>query len=603
MQHTMTKRIYAALSVLILAAGCAKDPALVGPTNAYSTTNYPTTTDGLNSVLASCYSNLRDPGLFGFHYLPKAISNSEHAVNSIYNGDVGWNEMAATNVNTNNEYVNETWQVLFTGVKNCNVLLSAADLFTANYAKPADLPTVALIRGQAYFLRAYYYFQLECLYGEDNVPNAGATDTLGVPLFSAVPTTLAQSQVSRSSIKAVWSLIESDLKQAQNLLKGQVWTANDEGRVTEWAAEALLGKAYVFTKDYTDAKTALSDVITKSGKGLVSYDTLRNEFIGISAYEFNRESLFELNIDQNSYGGYGVYSGAANATTINGLIWPPWALGADGTEGNCSPMGYGNEIAHWKNILRYGYKLGTYNLVNNPNFNASQAAAYNNPKQIMDPVYRTAALAARINGTVDPRLYISMIQPWVDSVMPDGQHWYPESRPNFEQGPGTYGWSIRKYSPIFNNINNVGPADATNLQLLRMADVYLLYAEACANSSDPTDALAYINMVKRRAYGYPVYSPSPVDYASLTSATSAPDPALSNNPLYYERWAEFFNEGQWWLDVCRWHIGPNEAAYYVTAYNVTTGNLTWNDKAYVWPIPLNETNSNPLVAKQQNPGY
>ncbi|TDX00816.1 RagB/SusD family nutrient uptake outer membrane protein [Dinghuibacter silviterrae] len=597
----MTKRIYTALALLVLGAGCAKDPSLVGPTNAYSTSNYPSTLDGLNSVLAPCYSNLRDPGLFGFHFLPKAISNSEHAVNSIYNGDASWNDMAAVNVSPTNEYVNEAWQVLFTGVKNCNVLLEGADLFTQHYAKSSDLPTVALIKGQAYFLRAYYYFELECLYGEDNVPSPSATDTLGVPIFNGVPTTLAQSQQPRSSIKNVWALIESDLQQAATLLKGQVWTGNDEGRVTDVAAEALLGKAYVFTKNYAAAKTMLSTVIG-SGKGLVGYDTLRGEFIGITAYKFNRESLFELNIDQNSYGGYGVYSGAANSTTIMGLIWPPWALGSDGTEGNCTPMGYGNEIAHWKNVLRYGYKLGTYNLVANPNYNAAKGPSYNNPQEVMDPVYKAAALAARTNGTVDPRLYISMLQPWVDSVSPDGQHWYPVSRPNFEQGAGTYGWSIRKYTPVFNNINNVGPADDVNLHLLRMADVYLLYAEACANTGDPSDALEYINKVKRRAYGYPINSASPIDYASLTAATMAPDPSLANNPLYYERWAELFNEGQWWLDVCRWHLGPNEAAYYGSAYNVTTP-LSWSDKSYVWPIPLNETNSNPLVANQQNPGY
>jgi hypothetical protein len=389
------------------------------------------------------------------------------------------------------------------------------------------------------------------------------------------------------------------------LLQGQVWSGNDLGRVTEWAAKALLGKALVFTKQYAAAKTVLNDVITNSNKTLPSYAIARGAAIGIKADEFNSEFLFELNIDQQSNGGYGVYSSAPNATTINGLIWPPWALGSDGTETNCQPMGYGNEIAHWKNVLRYGYNIGTYNLVTNPNYNAAAGPSYNNPQQIMDPVYKAAALNVRNNNLCDPRAFIGMIQPWVDSVEPDGAHWYPVSRPNFEQGPGTYGWSIRKYSPIFNNINNVGPADAVDLQLLRLADVYLLYAEACAQTGDNVDALTYINMVHRRAYGYPVGSPSPVDYASLTSPTVAPDPVLSNNPLYYERWAEFFNEGQWWFDVCRWHLGLSEATYYASAYNVTSPlATTWNDKSYAWPIPIEELNSNQAITLQdQNPGY
>ena len=128
-------------------------------------------------------------------------------------------------------------------------------------------------------------------------------------------------------------------------------------------------------------------------------------------------------------------------------------------------------------------------------------------------------------------------------------------------------WSFRKYAPIFCNVNDVpgGQADGANIYLLRLADVYLLYAEACINTSDNTDGLNYLNMVKRRAYGYPVNSPSAVDYASVTGATpaaAAGDPVLGNNPLYYERWAELFNEGTWWTDICRWHLGASEAAYY-----------------------------------------
>jgi hypothetical protein len=77
---------------------------------------------------------------------------------------------------------------------------------------------------------------------------------------------------------------------------------------------------------------------------------------------------------------------------------------------------------------------------------------------------------------------------------------------------------------------------------------------------------------------------------------------LGNNPLYYERFAELFNEGHWWFDVCRWRLGQSEAAYYKTALNVN-GTIQWNDKTYSWPIPLAEINSNSMMAGQQNPGY
>src|SRR5258708_14311414 len=479
------------------------------------------------------------------------MANCTHAADAAYSGPKWSGYISVNALNPSNGFVSGAWQALFTGVKNCNAASAGADFFEKTYAKAGDKPNHSYVRGQAYFLRAWYYFELENLYGEDYLVNPSATDTLGVPVFEGLPSGLAATQQGRSSITAVWTLIYKDLQQAATLLKGQVWTGNDIGRVTEWSAKALLGKAYVFRKDWTNAKAVLKDVVDNSGKSLMPYTKDHDAFDGNSANEFNEESLFELNIDQDSKGGYGVYSGAANATTINGLIWPPYALGDDGTENASNPLGYGgNDGLHDKNELRYGFNLGTFQLVTNPNFDNSKPASHTNPAKIMDPVYKQKSIAARTNGTVDPRLYVSTLQPWVDSVKPDGQHWYPVSRPSFIMGDANlateYGWSFHKYTPILNNINNVGPADGANIYILRLADVYLLYAESSARSSDNVTALEYLNKVKRRAYSLDVNTPSPIDYKSLTDQTSSPpavDPVLGTNPLYYERWAEFFAEG------------------------------------------------------------
>ncbi|MBN9299673.1 MAG: RagB/SusD family nutrient uptake outer membrane protein [Filimonas sp.] len=602
----MKKVLFIIFSAALVITGCKKDPVNVAPTDSYAVSKYPATLADLNSILGPAYSNLRDPNLFGFNLLPKALANCTHTANSAYGGDAGWNEMTNMNLSITNSYVDGAWRSFYTGVKNCNVFLNAVQVYKQNYMKPADQATVDQMSGQAYFLRAFYYFQLECYFGESYITTAGGGDKMGVPLQDKFITSLDSAQKPRSTVRQTWDFIISDLKQAATLLKGKVWTGNDQGRASEWAAKALLGKAYVFTQDWPNAKTTLLDVIQNSGKTLMPYSKYRDAFIGISANEFNEESLFELNIDQDSKGNYGVYGNTPNATSINGLIWPPWALGNDGTEGNANPLGYGNEIMHDKNVLRFGYKNGTYNLVNNPAFDASKPATYKNPKQVMDPVYKTNSLLVRANKTADPRLYVNGLEPWLDSVKFDGQNWYPVSRPNFYANQSDkYGWSIRKYSPIFNNINNVGPADACNIYFLRMADVYLLYAEAAKGGGDNATALEYVNKVKRRAYDQPINAPSPFDYASLTAATSAAgDPVLGNNPLYYERWAELFNEGHWWFDLCRWRIGKSEATYYGTAINLSGNPINWSDqKSYSWPIPLSEINSNAKMVRQQNPGY
>ena len=607
----MFKKTNIFLLTLVLITGCKKDPVNVSPTNVYSTNNYPASVSDLQSVLASCYSNLRDPGLFGFNFLPKALSNSMHVVNSIYNGDQAWNEMANTNLTVGNSHSGNAWQALYTGVKNCNVLFAGVKFYNSKYAKAGDSASINYMLGQAYFLRAYYYFQLECLFGESYITTTGGGEKMGVPLFDAVPANLDSTQKARSLAREVWNFIENDLKQSASLLKGQVWTGNDRGRVTEWAAKALLGKAYVFTQDWTNAKTTLLDVIQNSGKSLMPYAQYSDAFNGNSANEFNSESLFELNIDPDAKGGYGVYSPAANATAIDGLIWAPWSLGGDGTEAAAFPLGYGNEFLHDQNVLRFGYSIGSnYSLVPNPNYNAVTGPKYNNPKMIMDPAYKQKALQVRTNQTADPRLFVNALQPWVDSVRFDGVNWAPSAKPGFAAGNvNVYGWSVRKYAPTTYNENNGqgnlptnSVADAWNYYLLRLADVYLLYAEASKASGDAATALEYINKVKRRAYGLAISAPSAIDYKSLTDKTSAiSDPVLGNNPLYYERWAELFNEGHWWFDVCRWRIGKSEAAYFGTALNVTGPFQFDESKSYVWPIPISETNANSKI--KQNPGY
>jgi hypothetical protein len=612
----MIKKIYfPTLLVLLLITGCTKDPSLVAPTNQYSTGNYPASMDDLNSVLATCYSNLRDPNLFGFNLLPKALANCTHVANSIWDGDGFWNEMASTNLSVPNSYVLGAWTSFYAGVKNCNSLMSAADFYSAHFAKAGEQPAIDLVRGQAYFLRAFYYFQLESYFGESYMTQSTGGDKLGVPIFDKVPSGLDSTQKPRSTVKDVWAFIESDLQQAVTLLKGTVWSGNDRGRASEWAAKSLLGKAYVFTQDWANAKTTLLDVINNSGRKLMPYAKYRDAFIGITDNEFNEESLFELNIDLDAKGNYGVYGDAPNSTSINGLIWCPWALGYDGTEGGSIPLGYGNEILHDKNVLRFGYSIGSYGLVDNPNFDASykpDKSGYISdkwPKKIMDPAYKTQALQVRTNKTADPRLFVNALQPWIDSVIFQDPVWQRVSRPNFyAEQSDKYGFSIRKYSPIFNSVNNVkgGQADGANIYLLRLADVYLLYAEACKGSNDDANALEFINKVKRRAYSYPVDAASPVDYGSLTAQTSAAaaaDPVLGSNPLYYERWAELFNEGQWWFDLCRWKLGASEASFYGAALNVHTGALAFPVKTYAWPIPQNELNSNSKIVGQQNPGY
>jgi starch-binding outer membrane protein, SusD/RagB family len=429
-----------------------------------------------------------------------------------------------------------------------------------------------------------------------------------VPIITAVPNSLDSTQLPRATVSQSWAFIISELQQAATLLHGKVWDAADQGRATEWAAKALLGKAYVFTQDWADAKTTLLDVINNSGKALMPFNKYDSAFIGIAANEFNEESLFEINVERDPTAGYGVFANNINLTTAEGLPLGPGILGDDGYVKDDYCMGYGNEYIHDRNLARFGYTYAKPALVANAAFNPNNPPGMQNSDSTVTPLFRSQNLALRTSGAVDPRLWVNALQPWIDSVSNDGgQTWRPEvgypNIPPLGVVDNYYGWSFRKYNTFTTNIFNVQAADGANIYILRLADVFLLYAEACLNTADNTDALEYINKVHRRAYNYPYNAPSPVDYSSLSGSTPAAvggDPVLGNNPLYYERWAELMGEGDWWFDVCRWQIGTSEAAWY--RLSLAAGAINFDPKkSYVLPIPITEMQAN--VKAVQNAGY
>ena len=143
----MLKKKYIAALALILIAGCKKAPTNVGPTNQYSSSTYPTNVTQLQTVLVSCYSNLRDIGLFGFDLMPRMLGQSTHTLNG--NPFSFTPEMASNNLTVGDGGAQETFTALYAGVKNCNVTIYAANVLLKTDPS-VDKNDVNLIIGQAY---------------------------------------------------------------------------------------------------------------------------------------------------------------------------------------------------------------------------------------------------------------------------------------------------------------------------------------------------------------------------------------------------------------------------------------------------------------------
>lgn len=180
----------------------------------------------------------------------------------------------------------------------------------------------------------------------------------------------------------------------------------------------------------------------------------------------------------------------------------------------------------------------------------------------------------------DPRLKICTYAPTDSAMDSDGKM----TQVGISEFNYT-GHSFRKYVPKDYCVLATNRNSGINYLLMRLADVYLMYAEAMNNLGDDATAQEYTNKVRRRAYGFAPEGAQPtVDFVGL-SGTALRD------KIREERFLELFGEGHRWYDIVRWKIVQTEVEKYNT-YNKTQGTIIYNDKDYYYPIPLREVDTN-----------
>ena len=138
------------------------------------------------------------------------------------------------------------WSELYQGIYRANVVIEGVP------AIDMDTKLRARLVGEAKFLRAFFYFQLVKTFG-------------GVPLITRTlnPDEYCQA---RAPIQAVWTQIETDLKEASEALpEKSAYPGSEMGRATKGAANALLAKAYIFQSKWADA-LASSAAVIQSGE-------------------------------------------------------------------------------------------------------------------------------------------------------------------------------------------------------------------------------------------------------------------------------------------------------------------------------------------------
>ena len=588
--------LLAAAALPPVLASCS-DYLEVTDESSVSPDNFPTNLQHVDLLLNSAYAGSHQLGLYGYNYFPEFMYLMDHNLDCFGNYD-DRSDFLVNNISTDNMYNARIYGNIMQWIQFANTAIDACDKYEPNAAE-SELAQLAYMKGQALFFRGLAYWHAQLFYELESKP-----DALGFPVIDGVPTSMSEMMPQRNTAKECWDFTIQTLQDAATLLKGY---NSDKVRVTEWAAKGLLAKCLMQAGRVSEAIPVMEDIINNSGAQLLDYDVYKEAFYADEKHEWNKENLFELDFSSNDkqkgpWGGFTSGSGMQ-------LVMGPWFVNLDTrltqTDFDNLEKGietvsmftnsdqWGNNYVHDSNVLRFGFPLGLPpHRVKNPDYDANaRVKSQANFGIIMDPAYTAACQAVRDDKTCDPRLFIGAQQSFFDPMKdPRGRTTWvaPSTEANDLGLTSHYYFMIKKFMNLEGSESDTNQSNPSNIPIVRLADIYLLYAEAIA-TTDPGKALEYVNKVHRRAYGYSPNSTSPYDYASLTAATPAaanlPNDLLAHDVIKYERWAELWGEGQWWFDVRRYGILENEMKVFNTTRN---GSPTYMERCYTCPIPKTE---------------
>lgn len=267
----------------------------------------------------------------------------------------------------------------------------------------------------------------------------------------------------------------------------------DVGRATKGAAVGMLAKVLMQQKDWPEALIQLEAVINMTGNsGQTLYQLVSAYGDNFSAVnENNSESLFEVQF------AYGTQAG----TELGGQRAKFMGLQVDG----CA----------WADA---------------------------DPRK---SVYYDFYLEETETGDDDPRLKHTLF--YNDPANP-GEQFYGKTWAEWSLAPDAVYW--KKYTNYATQVDE-DYNSGINFRVLRLADIYLAYAEVLNELGRTAEAYPYINMVRNRV-GLP-------DLESSTVFTGiGNDQAKMRTQLMHERIMELTGENWRWLDLDRWGMLDNQ---------------------------------------------
>lgn len=213
------KTKYIILLVLGISATSCKNYLDVKPTDFITPETYFNSEKDVEQALTGVYSAMNNRATFSRNLVYEFAHASDEG---FYKRNSNSITPALYNHDPSNSLISATWGSLYTGINSANLLL-------ANIDRPVmDETARDRIRGEALFLRAFYYFQLVHLWGD-------------VPLI--LEPTLSGEHVNnpRTPQKEVYAKILEDMTTAEALV-GNIKDYGFSGRVSKTAVQGILAR-------------------------------------------------------------------------------------------------------------------------------------------------------------------------------------------------------------------------------------------------------------------------------------------------------------------------------------------------------------------------
>ena len=549
----------------------------------------------------------------GFSQFSRMLFNlneitTDHAV--VGWGDPGLPDLHGMYWSSSNDFTEAMYYRLAQAVSFSNSFIKNASELSGD--------EVNVFIAEARFLRAYAYYNLLDLYGN-------------VPLTTEISTELP----TQSNRTELFNFIESELMEIESILLA----SNEYGRVDNVAAHALLSRLYLNAEAWT-GQDRYADCITYSQNVINSGYTLNmNDANGNgTAYDelfmadndvngAQNEFIFTLNFDgmqSQTYGGttflvhaaiggsmnpgnFGVNGGWGGLRTTKNLVNQfsvdldalNSSLGSQsdwGLVGSATPNGWNGpdvemfqtgpqefsiyaELVSGELKFRFNEDWGN-NFGDNGNDGTLESGGANIP--ISAGTYFIVMDLGSGTYTISP--FSSDKRGMFYS---DGQNLEIESIPPFEDG-----YAVTKWTNIDSNGNQGSDSSGnfvdTDIPLIRLAEIYLNYAEATlrGGGGDTNTAVSLVNQIRERGFG------------GSSGAISSGD--LTLDFILDERSRELYWEGLRRTDLIRYNRFTSSTYLWPFKGNEPTG-VGVDEYRNLFPLPANVVAINSNLT--QNEGY